>query len=146
MNEKFDPSKLNIEYTSMNGIKIITGISYEGGEIINQESDTTNKGTDLRIEVSKGVESKLPHPFNVSQLTSWFDKNNMPVRNGLYEVKKCDEEVGSILLKWKGKAFFMEEEVHKYDKNWDLKSIKIVDVEVPFRDIFCWRGLRDKIC
>ena len=92
------------------------------------------------------MESKLPHPFNVSQLTSWFDKNNMPVRNGLYEVKKCDEEVGSILLKWKGKAFFMEEEVHKYDKNWDLKSIKIVDVEVPFRDIFCWRGLRDKIC
>jgi hypothetical protein len=139
--EDFDPKKLTIEYSAIEGIKVVTGVDYENGEVVNQESDTTNKGADLTIVISKGNKPKPCHNYEESMLTPWFEKNIKPFRNGLYEVKKCDEEISSVLLKWKNKGFFREEEKHEYDKNWDVVSTKLIDVEVPFHDIVCWRGL-----
>jgi len=139
--EDFDPKNLLIKYSDINGIKVITSIDYEGGEIDNYESDTSNKGTDLTIEISRGKKSELPHKFNLSELTPWFDKNVKPIRDGFYEVKKCDEEIGSVLLKWNKSKFYRQEEKHKYDKSWKIISTKLVDVEVPFHDIVYWRGL-----
>ena len=92
--ELFDPKNLSIKYSVINGTQVITSIDYEGGEIDSQDSDTTNKGTDLEIEISKGKKPKPPHSFNLNNLTSWFDKNIKPIRNGFYEVKKCDEDIG----------------------------------------------------
>ena len=143
--ELFDPKNLSIKYSVINDIEVITSIDYEGGEIDSQDSDTTNKGADLTIEISKGKKSKLPHSFQLRNLTSWFDKNIKPMRNGFYEVKKCDEVIGSVLLKWDGKMFCKQEKENKYDKNWKIISTKIIDVEVPSHDIVSWRGLKNKL-
>lgn len=142
--ESFDPKKLSIKYSVINGTKVVTSIDYEGGEVDRDGSDTTNKGADLTIEISKGKKSELPHKFKLSELTPWFDKNKNPIRNGFYEVKKCDEEIGSVLLKWKDSKFYRQDEERKYDKNWNVVSTKMIDVEVPFHDIVSWRGLIKK--
>ena len=143
--ELFDPKNLSIKYSVVNGTKVITSIDYEGGEIDSQDSDTTNKGADLTIEISKGKKPKPPHSFKLNNLTSWFDKNIKPIRNGVYEVKKCDEDIGSVLLKWDGRMFCKQEKENKYDKNWNIISTKIIDVEVPSHDIVSWRGLNNKL-
>lgn len=139
--EDFDPKNLLIQYSDINGIKVITSIDYEGGVIDKYESDTSNKGTDLTIEISKGKKSELPHKHNLSELTPWFDKKIKPMRDGFYEVKKCDEEIGSVLLKWNKNKFYRQKEERKYDKSWKIISKKLVHVDVPFHDIVCWRGL-----
>jgi hypothetical protein len=143
--ELFDPKNLSIKYSVINDIEVITSIDYEGGEIDSQDSDTTNKGTDLTIEISKGKKSKLPHLFQLRNLTSWFGKDIKPLRNGYYEVKKCDEDIGSVLLKWDGRMFCKQEKENKYDKNWKIISTKIIDVEVPSHDILSWRGLNKSV-
>ena len=45
-----------------------------------------------------------------------------PLRNGFYEVKKCDEDIGSVLLKWDGRMFCKQEKENEYDKKNKLKS------------------------
>jgi len=143
-NESFDPKKLSIKYSSINGTKVVTSIDYEDGEVDSDGSDTTNKGTDLKIEISKGKKPEPLHLFKSSELTPWFNKKIHPIRKGIYEVLKCDEEITPVLLKWKNSKFYKEEEEHCYDENWKLISVKLIDVEVPFHDIVSWRGLTKK--
>ena len=143
--ELFDPKNLSIKYSVINDTKIITSIDYEGGEIGSQDSDTTNKGTDITIEISKGKKPKPPHLFSLNKLTPWFGMDIKPLRNGFYEVKKCDEDIGSVLLKWDGRMFCKQEKENEYDKNWKIISTKIIDVEVPSHDIVGWRGFKNKL-
>jgi hypothetical protein len=142
--EKFDPKKLTIEYSIVSGNKIVSSIDYVGGEIINQDSDTTNKGTYLRIEISNGKKPKPLHSFKLSELTPWFNQDLYPIRNGIYEVLKCDEEIKPVLLKWKDSKFYRQDEKREYEKNWNVISTKLIDIEVPFHDIVSWRGLTKK--
>ncbi|NBR15226.1 MAG: hypothetical protein EBU01_11720, partial [Crocinitomicaceae bacterium] len=94
------------------------------------------------VVVENGVEPKKPHSFPDSQCTEWFNVKIKPTRNGFYEVKKCDEQIETVLLKWKGKKFYYGEEEHKFDKK--KKEFVVTgykDVEVSFNDIIYWRGL-----
>ena len=100
------------------------------------------KGWSFFFYISKGSRPKSPHKFHKKDCTKWFEMSQRPARDGFYEVKKCDEEISPVLLKWNKDRFYCQKEDHEYDKDWNIKSTKTVDVEVPLTDISCWRGLK----
>ena len=144
----FDPSKLVIETREIDDNVLVSSINYDddSSNMDLEDSGYDDKGCSPEyVVVENGIDPKKPHTFNDSECSNWFDISIKPIRDGYYEVKKYDEEVSPILLKWKKNSFYRQQEDHKYDKNWNIKSTKIIDVEVPFTDISCWRGLKKEI-
>jgi hypothetical protein len=144
-NDVFNPKLLTLATDNINDEIFITNVEYKKGDVDWSDGGGEDKGWSFFFHISKGPNAKSPHPYDGSQCTEWFNIKTLPTKNGFYEVKKCDEEVSSILLKWKKNSFYRQQEDHKYDKNWNIKSTKIIDVEVPFTDISCWRGLKKEI-
>ena len=143
----FDPSKLVIEANEIDDDALIINLDYEdsNSDINNEDSGYDDKGCSPEyVVVENGFDPQKPHSFLEGQCTDWFGITVKPIRNGFYEAKKCDEQVESVMLKWNSKAFYRQEERRQYDKNWNVKSTKIVDVQVPNHDIVKWRGLKVK--
>ena len=141
----FDPSKLVIEFYESDDDALIVNIDYKdtNSDINIEDTGYDDKGCSPEyVVVDNEIEPEKSHSFNDSKCSDWFDISIKPIRNGFYEVKKCDEEVSPILLKWKKNSFYRQQEDHKYDKNWNIKSTKIIDIEVPYSDVSCWRGLK----
>ena len=140
--EEFNPKLLKIETDNINDEIFITQVEYGEDDLDWVEGGGEDKGWSFFFHVSTGSKQKSLHSFRDKDCTEWFETSFKPTRDGIYEVRKCDEEVSPILLKWKKNSFYRQQEDHKYDKNWNIKSTKLIDIEVPYGDISCWRGLK----
>jgi hypothetical protein len=139
--DKFNPKLLKFETDNVNDDIFITNVEYGEDDLDWLDGGGEDKGWSFFFHVSEGQKAKTPHPYRDSECTNWFNIDNLPVKNGFYEVKKCDEQIQTELMKWNGRSFLKQVEDRKYDKNWNIKSIKMIDEEVPFSDISCWRGM-----
>jgi len=142
--QEFNPKLLKIETDNINDEIFITHVEYGEDDLDWVEGGGEDKGWSFFFHISKGPQSKSPHSYPDSECTNWFDIKNLPTKKGFYEIKKCDEQIESELVKWNDINFLKQVENHKYDKDWNIKSTKIIDVEVPFTDIFSWRGLKSQ--
>ncbi|MCF8194588.1 MAG: hypothetical protein K9J38_01185 [Polynucleobacter sp.] len=145
---KFDPSKLVIETYEIDDDVLINNIEYKdtSSNIDFEDIGYDDKGcTPEYVVVENGITSKNPHSFKNTECSDWFDISIKPKRNGFYEVKKCDEEVNTVLLKWNGKNFVREQEDYDLNKKYKKINIRMVDVIVPFHDIVSWRGLNKEV-
>lgn len=141
----FDPSKLILEGYEIDDDVLITHIEYDDSDsdMNHEDSGYDDKGCSPEyVVVENGIEPKKLHSFPDNQCTDWFDIKIKPTRNGFYEVKKCDEQIETVMLKWKVNRFYYEKEEHKFDKKKkEFFVTRYKDVEVSFNDIIYWRGL-----
>jgi hypothetical protein len=94
----FDPKKLSLSFSDVNGWFIGQGVTYDGEDIDNYDYDTTGKwGEDRFIVVGGEAFTPVPEPdleegleelireFDEISLTDWFPADINPVRLGTYE-------------------------------------------------------------
>lgn len=141
---EFDPKHLEFETMNINGVVFITSVNYHGADINFIDGGGEDKGWSFFFHLSKGSKAKSPHLFKEDECTKWFDVKTLPSIKGQYEVKKCDEEVANVMLKWDGKSFNKTVEKYDYDKKFNKINVRFKDEIVPLTDILLWRGLKKK--
>lgn len=104
----FNPGKIVLVYTEIDGNEIITGVEYNGVEIDNFGGDTNGKGTDFGFYIagSQKATGSWERYRNMDDIeytmTDWFPKKIQPAREGLYNVKTAGKNSYTHQAKWTG--------------------------------------------
>lgn len=123
----FNPGKLQLTYTEIDGNEIITRVTYDGEDVENFGGDTSGKGNDYAMYIAgsnkndgKGYECYRNMDDINYTMTDWFPKKIKPAREGHYDVKDKDDY--SYRGVWTGE---------KWTNTYNNEQIKIKE----------WRGI-----
>ena len=123
----FNPGKLQLTYTEIDGNEIITSVSYDGEDVENWGGDTSGKSTDFGFWIAgsnKGNGQGYEKYTNMDDikytLTEWYPAKINPAREGKYEIKTKDGYTYQAI--WNSKSWHNE---------WSEDKVKVKE----------WRGI-----
>jgi hypothetical protein len=120
LNMPFDPEKLCLHYDEIDGNEIITSVSYDEEELMNDGGDTNGKSSEFAFYVAGSSEngSKYERYKNMDdiqyELSEWFSGKIKPERIGKYNVET--KEGYKYQAMWNGEY---------WHNDWNDEKIKV---------------------
>ncbi len=115
----FDPSKLCLHYDEIDGNEVITSVSYDGEELMNDGGDTNGKSSEFGFYIAgsqkDGKWEKYRNMDDIEyELSEWFPAKTNPDKLGKYNVKTKDGY--NYQAVWNGEF---------WHNDWNEEKIKI---------------------
>jgi hypothetical protein len=89
----FNPGKLTLSYDEIDGNEVITGVSYNGEELVNDGGDTNGKSSEFGFYIAGSSEGREKYERYKDMddieygLSEWFSGKTKPERVGKYNVE-----------------------------------------------------------